>query len=145
MDKFVEKLKNTKLLGICGCVLIGVGTFLPMSSTSIFDMSQKYSYLQLGGDGIVILVLSIISLLLIFADKLEKIIPVFSKIKNPLFTLIPTIICATIFTITSIKINNQTLNILGISVRSTLDYGFWFILLGIVTLTIHSVLYKNKN
>lgn len=145
MDKFLNKLKTTKIIGICGSLLIAIGTFLPIASTSVFDMTQKSSYLELGGDGIVILILSIISLLMIFADKLEKIIPIFSKIKNPKLTLIPTAICAIVFTITALNINsNQTYNILGISVKSNLDFGFWFILLGIVILAIYPILYDDK-
>lgn len=145
MDKFLDKLKTTRILGICGSLLIAIGTFLPIATTSILGMSQTYFYVQLGGDGIIVLVLAIVSLLLIFADKLEKIIPIFSKIKNPKYTLIPTVISAILLIVTAIKItSNANFNVLGLAVKADLGFAFWVIWIGIVLSAIYPFLY-NEN
>ena len=150
MDKFLDKLRNTKILGICGSILIAIGTFLPIATTSILGMTQTYSYVQLGGDGILVFVMAIVSLLLIFADKLEKIIPIFAKVKNPKYTLISTCISAILLIVTAINItSNANFRVLGVVAKADLGFAFWVIWIGIVLSIIYPFLYKdnkdNKN
>ena len=73
MDKFMEKIKGTKILGIIGNLILAVAVFLPVLtvSVSLFGISQSQSISYIQGDGIFVLILAIVNLLIIFADKLS--------------------------------------------------------------------------
>jgi len=45
MDKFMEKIKGTKILGIIGNLILAVAVFLPVLtvSVSLFGISQSQS------------------------------------------------------------------------------------------------------
>ena len=70
MDKFMEKIKGTKILGIIGNLILAVAVFLPVLtvSVSLFGISQSQSISYIQGDGIFVLILAIVNLLIIFAD-----------------------------------------------------------------------------
>ena len=94
MDKFMEKIKGTKILGIIGNLILAVAVFLPVLtvSVSLFGISQSQSISYIQGDGIFVLILAIVNLLIIFADKLSEKVAFMKKLSNQKFTLIPTAI-----------------------------------------------------
>lgn len=141
MNDFMDKLKNTKILGIAGNALLLVGTFLPMFSA----LGISISYVAKGGDGILVFFLAIISLLIVFADKIKSNIPFFEKLTNQKLTLIPSIISAILIIINAFSINSQSGNILGAIIKPTLGFGFYVMVIGLVAAIAYPFVYKGEN
>ncbi len=136
MENFMEKLKSTKILGILGNALIGVGTLLPLYTVSVFGLSQSVSYIQ-GSDGIVVLILAIVALIMIFADKLEDKVAFFGKLKNPKLTLIPVAISALLLIISVSQVSGS-----GYGAFFSFGIGFWLLVIGLVAAVVYPFLYK---
>lgn len=138
MNNFMEKLKNTKILGIVGNALLLIGTFLPMFVVSFLGLSQSVSFIQ-GADGVIVALLSIASLLIIFADKLSSKVPFFEKLTNQKLTLVTTAISAIllIIAVSSVSKSYGSLTSFG--------FGFYVMILGLVGAIAYPFLYKGEN
>lgn len=66
MDKFI---KQNNVLGLLGCVIILLACFLPFASVSAFGYSESVSLMSEGKDGIIFLVLSVVTAVLIFIKQ----------------------------------------------------------------------------
>jgi len=137
----MEKLKNTKILGIIGNVLLIIAVFLPIYSVSILGYTQSVSYIQ--GDGVIVLILAIVNLVLIFADKIGEKVEFFKKLTNPKFTLIPTAIIAIMLIMLSTSFSSSGLSSLGS--MGGLSIGFWLLWVGVVVAAIYPFLYKGED
>ena len=137
----MDYLKNSKILGIVGNALVAVGCFLPFVSVSVFGISQSASYIQ--GDGAFVLILSIIALVMIFADKLVDKVPFLEKVKNPKLTLIPTALSA-ILVIIAVVNSTSAGGLGGGLVNVSFGFGFWMIVVGLVASAVYPFLYKGE-
>ncbi|MBO6232538.1 MAG: hypothetical protein J6N78_00495 [Clostridia bacterium] len=141
----MEILKTKKYLGIAGNALIILGLFLPMismpSTVSSFmsNIGIPTSFIS-SGVGILILILSVLSLVIIFSDKIPALS---SKLSNQKLTLIPTAISALI--IISNIINASSILALGASAGIGLGIGVWIIIIGLVAAIAYPFLYKGEN
>lgn len=146
MDKFMEKIKGTKILGIIGNLILAV--FLPVLtvSVSLFGISQSQSISYIQGDGIFVLILAIVNLLIIFADKLSEKVAFMKKLSNQKFTLIPTAIVV-ILLIVLISGKSSAIGQLGsYASLANISYGigFWLLWIGAVISAIYPFLYKGN-
>ena len=66
VDKFI---KQNNVVGIVSCLLIILGCLLPFASVSVFGYSQSVSLLGDGKDGIIFLIASIITIVMILIKK----------------------------------------------------------------------------
>lgn len=66
IDKFI---KQNNLVGIVGCVIILISCFLTFASVGAFGYSQSVSLMSEGKDGIIFLVLAIVTAVLIFIKQ----------------------------------------------------------------------------
>lgn len=148
MDKFMEKIKGTKILGIIGNLILAVAVFLPVLtvSVSLFGISQSQSISYIQGDGIFVLILAIVNLLIIFADKLSEKVAFMKKLSNQKFTLIPTAIVV-ILLIVLISGKSSAIGQLGsYASLANISYGigFWLLWIGAVISAIYPLLYKGN-
>lgn len=148
MDKFMEKIKGTKILGIIGNLILAVAVFLPVLtvSVSLFGISQSQSISYIQGDGIFVLILAIVNLLIIFADKLSEKFAFMKKLSNQKFTLIPTAIIV-ILLIVLISGKSSAIGQLGsYASLANISYGigFWLLWIGAVISAIYPFLYKGN-
>lgn len=98
--------KNAKLIGLIGCLVAIIGCFLPYAS--VLGISVKFA--SDGKDGIIVVVLFIISIILMLLKK-EK------------WSLIPSIL--------GVAINiYDGLNVSDISTLVQLEIGFYVVLVG---------------
>lgn len=141
----MEMLKQKKYLGIAGAALTIVGLFLPLinmpSSVSSYAGGVANSFIS-SGTGIVLLILSLITLLIIFSDKLADKVPFFEKLQNQKLTLIPVGICA-IIVIANIM-NASSIMALGSMFGISYGIGVWTVGIGIVLSIIYPFLYKGE-
>lgn len=143
-------LKEKKYLGMVGAVLVIIGLFLPFVSVSVSFLgvsnSQSTSWIGSGEFGAILtLILSVITLLVIFSDKLADKVAFFEKLKNQKITLIPTVISALllIFSITQVSSVSGLAGAFGGSI--SLGFGFWLIVIGLVACVAYPFLYKGEN
>ena len=135
MDKVLSVLKNTKILGIIGAILLIIGNFFTFASVKVLWVEQSVSFIE--GDGVFVLISGIISLLIIFIDFILSKIPegklkFLFELRNQKFVLVPAIISAII---------------LFIDGSESFDYGsaglgFYLLLIGVIALAIYPFLYK---
>ena len=135
MDKVLSILKNTKILGIIGAILLIIGNFFTFASVKVLWVEQSVSFIE--GDGVFVLISGIISLLIIFIDFILSKIPegklkFLFELRNQKFVLVPAIISAII---------------LFIDGRNAFDVGsaglgFYLLLIGVITLIIYPFLFK---
>ena len=135
MDKVLSVLKNSKILGIVGAILLIIGNFFSFATVKMFWVEESVSFIE--GDGVFVLISGIISLLIIFIDFILSKIPegklkFLFKLRNQKIVLIPAIISAII---------------LFIDGRNAFDVGsaglgFYLLLIGIIALVIYPFVYK---
>ncbi|MBR3003233.1 MAG: hypothetical protein IKF38_06770 [Clostridia bacterium] len=143
MENIMSKIKDTKILGIVGNALLAVGTLLPMVSVSVFGISQSVSYIS--GDGIFVLILSIIALLMIFADKLSAKVAFFDKLTNPKLTLIPTALSALLLIIDTANVSSKLGGVNTSLANISFGFGFWVMILGVIAAAAYPFLFKGEN
>ena len=139
MENFMNKLKTTKILGIVGYAIVIVSLFLPLITVSVFGMSQSVTYIE--GDGIFVLILAVIGLVMIFADKLAEKVPFFSKLVNPKLTSIPTAIIAALLLF--LTFNSSKLGALGSVAKFSI--GFYLLWVGTIVSAVYPFLYKGND
>ena len=135
MEKILSVLKNTKILGIVGAILLIVGNFFTFATTKILWIETSVKFIE--GDGVFVLILGILALLIVFVDFILSKIPegklkFLFKLRNQKFVLVPAIISAII---------------LFIDGRNAFDVGsaglgFYLLLIGVITLIIYPFLFK---
>lgn len=139
----MEKLKQTRILGIVGILGIFLGTLLPYFKISIFGLYQYNVKLWGYWEGKVIVLLMIASALFIFKDYVEKYVPQmyqsgFGKMiqkANPKMVLVPAILVAifAIYLFFNIDVDSKYI---------TYGIGFYVLWIGIISLVAHCFLYK---
>lgn len=142
----MEKLKNTRILGLVGIICLFLGTVLPFIGSSKLKLwISLYNYWE----GKVVLVLILANTLFIFKDYVEKYAPqlfskdfgVWIKNANQKFVLIPTCIMG--------FLELYLMNTVGIFSRfaGVLDFGIglYLSILGTICLFGHCFIYKNPN
>lgn len=139
----MEKLKNTKLLGIIGTVLTIIGLFLPFATVSAsflgYKASESVSFME--GDGVFVLILTIISLLIIFSDMLANKVAFFGKLSKPKLVLIPTVI-SIIILIFDMANASEAIGGLGGLVKVSYGFGTWVMWIGLIATAVFPFLYK---
>ena len=120
--------------------------FLTFYYNSLFGISQSQSISYIQGDGIFVLILAIVNLLIIFADKLSEKVAFMKKLSNQKFTLIPTAIIV-ILLIVLISGKSSAIGQLGsYASLANISYGigFWLLWIGAVISAIYPFLYKGN-
>lgn len=145
MEKIMKLVKETKFLGLVGNILLSIAVFLPIISVSVslFGFSHSKSVSYINGDGVIVLILAIINIILIFANKLSEKIPFLSKLTNPKLTLIPTAIVAILL----IALTSNSSKLLGSEYSSLatikFNIGFYLLWLGTLASAAYPFLYKD--
>lgn len=141
----MDKLKNTRILGLVGIVGLFLGIVMPYLTFSFLGYTQSIS---LWGywEGKVMMVLTIANGLFIFKDYVQKYVPKLfetplgQKIENanPKMALIPTILVVVfaIYLYTTLDVDTNYLKY---------GLGFWTLWIGVVALVAHSILYKGND
>lgn len=136
MDKVLSVLKNTKILGIIGAILLIIGNFFTFASVKVLWVEQSVSFIE-SGDGVFVLILGILALLIVFIDFILSKIPegklkFLFKLRNQKIVLIPAIISAII-----LFIDGSDAFEMG-----SAGLGFYLLLIGVIALAIYPFLYK---
>jgi len=132
----MDTLKKTKILGIVGSLLLILGNFFPFVTMKVWGIKVSAKFID--GDGIFILILGILALAIIFIDFIIAKIPegkmaFLSKLRNPMFTLIPAIASAVI-----LLMNLDSLD------DGKAGLGFYMLLLGTIALVVFPFMYKGE-
>ena len=140
----MEILKTKKYLGIAGNALLIIGLFLPFISAPSAALNILAAFgvptsFIASGVGILILILSLASLAIIFADKLADKVPALSKLDNQKYTLIPTAISG------FIVLSNVFNALPNLKAGIGLGIGIWICIIGIVACAAYPFLYKGEN
>lgn len=136
----MEKLKNTKILGILGNVLVIVSLFCTWIVVEAKGFGLRgIAQLIEGTSGKWELVLSILSLIIIFSENIPY--DFFKKFTNMKFTLIPTAIQLILVVNNIFKANGVKSE--GLSYHFGL--GFYLMLLGIIALLAFPFVYKQES
>ena len=135
MEKVLQFLKNTKILGIVGAILLIVGNFFTFVTTKILWVESSVKFIE--GDGVFVLILGILALVIIFMDFILSKIPegklkFLFKLRIQKFVLIPAIISAII-----LFIDGKDAFDIG-----SAGLGFYLLLIGIIALVIYPFVYK---
>lgn len=142
MEKIIEKCKNTRILGLIGIICLILGMILPYYSISVLSYTLTISLIDYI-EGRIVILISILELLLIFMDFVEKYIPslfksnIAQKIKghdNPKYTLIPTAIMVILI-----------IYLMTVSGFKYFSVGFYVTLVGVICLILYAFLYKKKD
>lgn len=138
----MDKLKNTRILGVVGIVGLFLGIILPYFTFSFLGYTQSIS---LWGywEGKIMMVLTVANLLFIFKDYVERYVPqMFNstigrmiKDANPKCAIIPTILIVAfaIYLFKTIDIDTNYIKY---------GLGFWSLWGGIICLIAHTFIYK---
>ena len=139
MDKVLSFLKNTKILGIVGSILLIIGTLFPFYTVSFLGIKASVKLIE-NTAGKIMLVVGIISLAMVFIDFIISKIPegkatFLSKLKNQKLVLIPAAIALILLIVSA----NQDTYGLG-----KLVFGFYLLLIGIIALVAYPFMYKGE-
>ena len=139
----MEILREKRYLGILGNALILIGLFLPIismpESVAKYAAAVTSNTLISSGTGIVIAILTVISLVIIFADKISAL----SKFDNQKLTLVPTIISAIIIIMNIV--NASSIMAIGAALGISYGIGVWVIAIGLVLAVVYPFLYKGNS
>lgn len=135
----MEKIKNTKVLGIIGNAIIIVSLFCTWAVAETKGLNLRVAVQLIeGSDGKWELVLSIVSLIIIFSDKIP--LDFLKRVSNMKFTLIPTIIQLIIIINNLSRINRINSG----SISYHFGIGFYLLIIGIVALFAFPFVYKQE-
>lgn len=134
----MEKLKNTKILGVIGNILVIISLFctwvtVESVSTGLTESNQFIS----GKDGALALALSCISLVIIFAENISP--SFFKGLTNIKITFIPSVV--QLLMIVNVIYNMTTLPVYD-DVKWNFGIGFYLMCIGVVLLLIFPCIYK---
>ncbi len=145
MKNIIEKCKTTRILAGIGIIGLILGTITPYIKISIFGYKYSSSLWEYW-EGKIIMLLTIINLLFIFKDVVEKYVPflfnnwVGQKVKecnNPKFSLIPTIFVAILAIYLTLKS--------GVDLFEYYNIGFYTMWIGTISLVAYAFLYKQDD
>lgn len=145
MEKIIEKMKTTRILGAVGIVGLIFGTIMPYVKYNFFGYKYSISLWEYW-EGKIIMILAIANLLFIFKDIVEKYIPslfntaIGKKIKdldNPKYSLVPTVLVAIFAIYLTVS--------LGISSFKYYNIGFYAMWLGTISLVAYAFLHKKDD
>lgn len=147
MDSLKEKLTQTKLLGIIGVALSIIGVFLTFATVTVsflgVENSQSASFIE--GDGVFVIILSVISLLMMLSNLLVSKVAFFGKLKNPKLVLIPTIISIIILIMNMASADDVVSSVGSIAdVTVSWGIGLWTMWIGLILTAIYSFVYKKE-
>lgn len=144
----MEKLKNTKLLGIIGVVVTIIGLFLPFATVTAkaFGIKHSESITYIQADGIYVLILAVVTLLMIFSDKLSEKVAFFKKISNMKVVLAPVILSAIILIFDMINAADAIGDVSSSLVKAEVSYGIglWVLWIGLIATAVFPFLYKKS-
>jgi len=135
----MDKLKNTKILGIVGAIFLIIGNFFTFAKLEFFGTHT--GKLIDGSDGVIVLILGILALLIVFIDFILTKVPegkmqFLFKLRNPKAVLIPAVIAGIIVVV---KAFDEVFEV------ATRGLGCWILLLGVAALVAHAFIYKGDN
>lgn len=140
----MEKLRKTKTLGLIGNILVIVSlfcTWIVMSSNGEVG-SVSARFIEESADGKWALILSAISLIIIYAENMSP--KFFKGLTNVKLTLIPTVIELLMVVNYISKINR----VMKLDVANLINYhfgiGFYLMCAGIVILLVFPFIYKQE-
>ncbi len=136
----LEKVKNTKILGIIGNVIIIISLFCNWATvgSTIIDYSQTQQFKNTP-DGALTFILSIFSLIVIFSEKISP--KFFKGLTNVKLTLISSIIqLAVLLNVIFKVVNMQPEN----GVTWNFGLGFYLMCVGVFLVLIFPFLYKKN-
>lgn len=147
MDSLKEKLTQTKLLGIIGVALSIIGVFLTFATVTVsflgVENSQSASFIE--GDGVIVIILSVISLLIILSNLLASKVAFFAKLKNQKLVLIPTIISIIILIMNMASADDVVSSVGSIAdVTVSWGIGLWTMWIGLILTAVYSFIYKKE-
>jgi len=150
----MEIVKNKRILALIGIISLLLGTIFPYMTFEIkelkyYESISLISYIE----GILILIITFATTLIIFKDFVEKYASrlyerglgkLLKKVENPKFAIIPTVLVAGI----AIYLTSVSMDI-GSSFDDYSDYikngiGFYLLWLGVLCLIAHAFLYKGS-
>jgi len=139
MDKVLSILKNSKIPGIVGAILLIVGNFFSFYTISFFGISSSVNLIS-STQGKLILLLGLFALVIIFIDFIISKIPegkadFLKKLRNQKLTLVSSIASAILLFLAT---NGDTYGI------AKLAFGFYVILIGIIALATYGIFYKGE-
>lgn len=141
----MEKLTKTKLLGIVGTIVTIIGVFLPFATVSAnilgYKASESVSFIE--GDGVFILILSIVTLLMLFSNMLANKVAFFEKLSKPKLVLTPTVISIGILVYNMINAG-EVVGELGGLVKVSYGIGTWVMWIGLIATAIFPFIYKGE-
>lgn len=142
----MEKLRKTKLLGIIGAVVTIIGLFLPFATVTAkaFGIKHSESITYIQADGVYVLILAVITLLIIFSDKLSEKVAFFKKMSNVKSVLVPTIISAIILIFDMINASETLGEVSTSIVKAEISYGIglWVLWIGLIATAVFPFIYK---
>jgi hypothetical protein len=136
------------VLGVIGAAITIIALFLPFATISVLGLTQSIKFID--GDGVFVLILTIISLVMIFADIIASKLPestnakvkaFFKKLANPKFLLIPTIISAIILIVDTSNASDVGTSYYGLASVSY-GSGLYFLWIGLILTAVYSVFAK---
>lgn len=145
MEKVLSVLKNTKILGIVGALLLIVGSFMNFATADFFGMKASISLI---GDELEcpwVLILGIIALAIVFIDFIiskipeGKVVDYLKYLKNQKFAAVPAVISAIIVLV---EANGDAAIFDSSYVNAGL--GFYVLLIGAIALAAYPFLYKGE-
>lgn len=141
----MEKLTKTKLLGIVGTIITIIGVFLPFATVSAnilgYKASESVSFIE--GDGVFILILSVVTLLMLFSNMLANKVEFFRKLSKPKLVLTPTVISIGILVYNMINAG-EVVGELGGLVKVSYGIGTWVMWIGLIATAIFPFIYKGE-
>lgn len=141
----MEKLTKTKLLGIVGAIVTIIGVFLPFATVSAnilgYKASESVSFIE--GDGIFVLILSIVALLMLFSNMLANKVAFFGKLSKPKLVLIPTVLSIIVLVYDMINAG-EVVGELGGLVKVSYGIGTWVMWIGLIATAIFPFVYKGE-
>ena len=141
----MEKLTKTKLLGIVGTIITIIGVFLPFDTVSAnilgYKASESVSFIE--GDGVFILILSVVTLLMLFSNMLANKVEFFRKLSKPKLVLTPTVISIGILVYNMINAG-EVVGELGGLVKVSYGIGTWVMWIGLIATAIFPFIYKGE-
>jgi len=144
----MEKLKNTRILGLVGIVFLILGILLPYYVFQ-FALIKYTNSISLFGylEGKIMMGLILANALFIFKDFVSKYVPQLFRsnigrmVENasPKLSIIPTILVVAFVVWLNFRLNIQT------SEYIHYGFGFWSLWIGVIAISLHAFLYRGES
>ena len=137
-------LKNNKVIGMAGMLLIFIGTIAPFYVVKILGLSTSASLVR-NWKGIVIILLVVIGLLFMFRDKVIELVP---SLKGKPFTKkVQSLKYKFLCVLVGIILGLVVLVIIADSASLkyvSFGWGFYVLIVGIILTAVHAYFYEEK-